>query len=120
MKRQDVPRIGQKIADVVPEGKGLIAKMSLWLQQQLRLLGRNPDATVAPLSFGASPAFYLNDTDFDMDVLVTGGTVTSVDFTRDNGATYHPLLTSGMFRLNPGDAVSVAFTSPPNITLVPR
>lgn len=120
MKRQSIPIMGQKIGDIGNEAGAPIAKMSIALREHLRLRGRNPEATVAPLIYAISPVFYTNDTDFDMDILVMGGTVTSVDFTRDNGATYHPLLTSGMFRLNPGDAVLVAFTSPPNITLVPR
>lgn len=120
MKSQPVPILGQKIGDVGTEAGKLIAKMSLALREHLRLRGRNPDAAVTPLAYAAvSPFSYANDTDFDLDVIVSGGTVDSVGFSRD-GAAYYAVPTSGFVRLNPGDSVRVTFTVAPDITLIPR
>lgn len=115
------PRVGQKIADVVNEGGGLIAKMSLWLQQQLKLLGRNPENTVAGQAVGASPYTYTNSGDFDVTALVTGGTVSAVDFTRD-GTNFFTVstATNTSIVLNPGDGVRITYTVLPTLTLIPR
>jgi len=111
--------VGQKIADVMSEGGGLVAKMSLWLQQYLSQVGRNPTNTVAAVAVGASPFTYTNASDFDADVLLSGGTVSALEFTRD-GLTFYPVNAGEMIRLNPGDAVRVAYTVAPTITLIPR
>jgi len=118
MKPVNRPRIGQKIADVSSEGGGLVAKMSLWLQQYLVQVGRNPTNTVASQVVGASPYTYTNAGDFDVDVLLSGGTVSSIEFSRD-GISFLPV-GAGMIRLNPGDAVRVAYTLAPTLILIPR
>lgn len=121
MKQQSAPRVGQKIADVMSEGGGLIARMSLWLQQCLYLLGRNPTTTVANQAVGASPYTYTNSGDFDVTAIVSGGTVSSVQFTRD-GTNFFTVstATNASVVLNPGDAVRVTYTVLPTLTLIPR
>lgn len=119
MKPLNRPRVGQKIADVMSEGGGLVAKMSLWLQQYLAQVGRNPANAVSDVLVGASPFTYTNASDFDADVLVTGGTVSALEFTRD-GLTFYPANPGEMIRLNPGDSVRVAYTVAPTVTLIPR
>lgn len=121
MKPQSVPRVGQKIGDVMSEGGGLIAKMTVWLQQCLYLLGRNPTVTVAAQVVGASPYTYQNTSDFDLDAVVTGGTVSAVAFSRD-GTTFYTTATAtnATVRLNPGDYVRVTYTVLPTMTLIPR
>lgn len=119
MKPVNRPRVGQKIADVMSEGGGLVAKMSLWLQQYLVQVGRNPTNTVAAQAVGASPYTYTNDGDFDVDALITGGTVSALTFTRD-GIAFYPVNTNELIRLNPGDAVRIAYTVLPALTLIPR
>lgn len=121
MKIPNAPRVGQKIADVSQEGSGLIAKMSLWLQQYLFLVGRNPVNTVAGQVVGASPYTYSNNGDFDIDAIVTGGTVSAVAFTRD-GTNFFTVATAtnATVTLNPGDAVRVTYTVLPTLTLIPR
>ena len=121
MKQQNTPRVGQKIGDVMSEGGGLIAKMSLWLQQCLYLLGRNPTSTVANQAVGASPYLYQNTSDFDLDAAVSGGTVSAVAFSRD-GTTFTTIATASpaLIRLNPGDYVRVTYTVLPTLTLIPR
>lgn len=118
MSASGVPRVGQKIGDVVSEGGNLIAKMSFWLQQYLKSVGRNPDAGVTTPTIGASPFVYTNATDFDQDVMVVGGTVSTVSFSR--GGVFYPVATTSMVRLNPGDAFRVAYTVAPTFTVIPR
>jgi hypothetical protein len=121
MKIPNAPRVGQKIADVSQEGGGLIAKMSLWLQQQLYLLNRNPTNTVAGQAVGASPYTYTNNGDFDLTAVVTGGTVSLVEFTRD-GTNFFTVATAtnASVVLNPGDGVRITYTVLPTLTLIPR
>lgn len=121
MKTPNAPRVGQKIADVSSEGGGLIAKMSLWLQQLLYLLGRNPTTTIATQAVGASPYTYQNASDFDVDAAISGGTVSAVAFSRD-GTTFTTIASASpaWIRLNPGDYVRITFTVLPTLTLIPR
>lgn len=121
MNNQNRPRVGQKIGDVSNEGAGLVAKMSLWLQQYLVSVGRNPTNTVAAQVVGASPYLYTNTGDFDLTAVVTGGTVSSVSFTRD-GVNFFTIATAtnASVTLNPGDAVLITYTVLPTLTLIPR
>lgn len=121
MKPQSVPRVNLKIADVMQEGGGLVAKMNVWLQQCLYLLGRNPVPTVAGQAVGASPYTYTNSGDFDVTALVTGGTVSAVAFTRD-GTNFFTVstATNASVVLNPGDGVRITYTVLPTLTLIPR
>jgi hypothetical protein len=121
MKPQSVPRVNLKIADVANEGGGLVAKMNVWLQQCLYLLGRNPVPTVANQTVGASPYTYTNEGDFDVTAMVTGGTVSAVAFTRD-GTNFFTVstATNASVVLNPGDAVRITYTVLPVLTLIPR
>jgi hypothetical protein len=121
MKPQSVPRVNLKIADVMQEGGVLVAKMNVWLQQCLYLLGRNPAPAVAAQAVGASPYTYTNNGDFDVTALVTGGTVSAVDFTRD-GTNFFTVATASpaTVTLNPGDAVRITWAVLPTLTLIPR
>lgn len=119
MSGQNNPRVGQPIATVVNQGGGMVALMNLWLQQTLKLLSRNPTSAVAPQAVGGSPYLYQNNSDFDMDALVAGGTVSAVAFSRD-GVTFYTVATTGLVRLNPGDFLRITFTVLPTLTLIPR
>lgn len=115
------PRVNQPIGTVSNEGSGLVAKMNVWLQQYLKLVGRNPVTTVAPQAVGASPYTYTNNTDFDLTVVITSGTVTLVEFTRD-GVNFVNLVaaTNTSVTLNPGDAVRITWAVAPIMTIIPR
>lgn len=118
---QNRPRVGQKIGDVSNEGIGLVAKMSLWLQQYLTSVGRNPTTTVAAQVVGASPYLYTNTGDFDLTAVVTSGTVSDVSFTRDGvGFFTVATATNASVTLNPGDAVRITYSVLPTLTLIPR
>jgi hypothetical protein len=68
----------------------------------------------------ASPFVYHNVAAFDADVIVSGGTVTEIAFSR-NGSTYYVSgLLAGVIQLSPGDYVKVTYSVAPTETLVPR
>lgn len=121
MKSQTPPRLNSILGPVTSEGKNLVAKMGLELQQYLSLVGRDPKPTVLTVTVGASPFTYQNERDFDMDVIVSGGTVSQVAFSRD-GVTFYPVAsaTNTTVRLNPGDSVRVTYSVLPTLVLVPR
>lgn len=121
MTPQNQPRVGQSLGPVQNEGNGLVAKMGLWLQQTLKLLGRNPDVTVAGQVVGISPYLYTNSGDFDLTALVTSGTVSAVAFTRD-GINFFTVATAtnASVTLNPGDSVRITYSVLPTLTLIPR
>jgi len=113
MKPIGKPRIGQPIGLL---GDGIVT-MTLWLQQYLLRVGRNPDATLRLTTLPPSPALYTNDGDFDQDVVLSG--VMGTEFTR-NGIDFYPIGADGMFRLNPGDTLRITYMSTPDVTVIPR
>jgi len=68
----------------------------------------------------ASPFAYQNTGLYDADVIINGGTVTQIEFSRDNSTFYTIGTTQGMVRLSPNDRVVVTYSSAPTMTLVQR
>lgn len=78
--------------------------------------GRAP-AAVVPTTPGASPYTYTAPVKGFM--LITGGTVSLVEFSRD-GVTYYSYgTTSGQFQVNASDLIRVTYTVAPTMTFVP-
>lgn len=73
--------------------------------------------TITP---GASPYTYQNTNTYPADVIVSGGTVTAVAFSRDNVTFYTVGLINGVFALSPYDFLRVTYTLAPTMILVPR
>lgn len=120
MNNQPVPRVGQRIATVKAGSAGALeGYMTFWLQQCLKFLGRNPNSAVATTVVGVSPFTYQNTGDFTVDAVVTGGTVSAVQFSRD-GTTFYSMSTGTQVTLNPGDYLRVTYTVLPTLTLIPR
>lgn len=121
MTAQNVPRVGQPVADIAQGVSGLVGRCNFWLQQTLRLLGRNPDPTISTQAVGASPYLFTNNADFDVMALVTGGTVSAVAFTRD-GVNFYTVASASPATvvLNPGDAVRITWAVLPTLNLIPR
>lgn len=113
MKPIGRPRIGQEIGKL---GQSIVT-MTLWLQQYLLMVGRNPDSTVKMVDLDASPALYRNDSDFDQDVVLNGALGT--EFTR-NGIDFFFIGADGMFRIGPGDTLRITYMSTPDVTVIPR
>ena len=96
------------------------------LAQQIGTLPRvdqgMPGRTILPSSItvGASPYTYQNTNTYPADVIVNGGTVSAIAFSRDNATFYTVGLTSGIFALSQYDFLRVTYTVAPTMTLVPR
>lgn len=73
--------------------------------------------TITP---GASPYTYQNTNTYPVDVIVNGGTVSAVAFSRDNATFYTVGQINGVFALSPYDFLRVTYTLVPTMTLVPR
>lgn len=69
---------------------------------------------------GASPYTYQNTNTYPADVIVSGGTVSAIAFSRNNVTFYTTGGTTGMFQLSPYDFLRVTYTVAPTMTLVPR
>lgn len=80
------------------------------------------NAAVLPsnITVTASPMTYQNATGYNADVIISGGTVSSIEFTRDNTTFYTTGLTTGVITLSPSDRVRVTYSVAPTMTLVPR
>ncbi len=85
-------------------------------------LGKLTNSTVAPsdITVTASPFTYQNTTAFNGDVIISGGTVSDIEFTRDNTTFYTVGFIEGVLRLSPSDRVRVTYTVAPTMTYVPR
>lgn len=76
-----------------------------------------PPQAENPVVLGASPYVYTNEA--KGTVIVSGGTVSDVSFSR-NGTTYYTTgQTAGMFTLNSQDFLRITYTVPPTTTFVP-
>ena len=86
------------------------------------LAGAPPGWALPPraVAVGASPFTTQNTTGQPVDLIVTGGTVSAIDFSRDNVTFYGVGQTAGVFCLSPYDYLRVTYTVAPTITLVPR
>lgn len=79
----------------------------------------NQDA-VSSIAPGASPFTYQNAGTADVDIIVSGGTVTNIQRSRDN-ITYYSIggAAGGQFHLSPLDRIRVTYTVAPTMTLFP-
>jgi len=79
------------------------------------------DATApSNISVGASPYVYQASSTTAEDIIVNGGTVSTIQFSRD-GSTYYTIgLIGGMFHLSPSDYLKVTYSATPTMTKVPR
>jgi len=94
---------------------------SRYLQQINQLLNfqqRLVPATAQTVS--ASPYTYTNNTVNDQSVIVQGGTVSKIEFSRNGGAFIDTGVVAGMFALSPLDSLRVTYTVIPNVTVVVR
>jgi hypothetical protein len=76
---------------------------------------------VSSITVTASPFTYQNTTDYNADVIVNGGTVSLVQFSRDNSTYYTTAVaTNTILRLSPNDYVKVTYSVAPTMVSVPR
>ena len=69
---------------------------------------------------GASPYTYQNTSGRPGDMIVSGGAVSDVAFSRDNATFYSVGIVSGVFPLSAYDFLRVTYTVAPTMTFIPR
>ena len=98
------------------------------IQKQLEELSLSPAVIervssfgniVFGISVGASPFTYVNTTGYGVNIIVSGGGVSKLQFSRD-GATYYSTGSFyGFFYLAPNDRLKVTYATAPTMTGVP-
>lgn len=77
-----------------------------------------PPAFVEPVVIGASPYSY--SALRQGALIVSGGTVSLIEFSRDGITYYDTGQTSGMFPINASDVIRITYTVAPTVTFVPQ
>jgi hypothetical protein len=72
------------------------------------------------ISVGASPFLYTNSTGNNVDVMISGGGISALEFSRDGTTFYDTGSYYGMFSLSPADMLRVTYISAPVMTLIQR
>lgn len=75
---------------------------------------------VSSITVGASPFTYKNQTSGNADVMISGGGISKLLFTRDGSTFYNTGSFYGMFTLSPNDQLKVYYVTAPTMTLIPR
>ena len=95
-----------------------------WYRYFLALLNSNVDFTPPsdpePISLTGSPLVYGNSTQRLVDVMISGGGVTKLEFQRGSGPKYSTGAFYGMFTLSPGDSLTITYVGTPTITAISR
>lgn len=104
------------------ERTGMVSRE--WYRYFLALLNANPDFTPptdpedVPLT--GSPLVYTNESERPVDIMISGGGVTKLEFQRGSGPKYNTGSYYGMFSLSPGDVLTVTYVGSPTITAISR
>lgn len=73
-----------------------------------------------PVVATTSPFLYTNADTYTVDIMVSGGGVSKLEFSRDGTTYYDTGSYYGMFTLSPSDMLRVTYTQAPILTLIPR
>jgi len=87
----------------------------------LRAMGQTTpsNAASAPVAPSGSPFTYINTSARAQSVIVSGGTVSLIEYSRD-GVTFTVVgVLAGLVYLNPGDRIRVTYVTAPTITATP-
>jgi hypothetical protein len=77
-------------------------------------------AQPSAISVSASPFTYINQTGATADVMISGGGVSLLEFSRDGTTFFSTGSFYGMFTLSPYDRLRATYAVAPTMTLVPR
>lgn len=69
---------------------------------------------------GGSPYVYTNNNAYAEDIAIAIGTVSAIEFSRDETTWYPTGVIAGVIRLSPGDSVRITYAVAPTITRIPR
>jgi hypothetical protein len=101
--------------------ESLTAKGSItrgWYAFWTGLYQGQPTQTVAVVTPGTSPFTYIAP--IGGTLIVQGGTVSAISFSRDAASFYPVGVTNGMLLLSKGDQLVITYSVPPNLVWVPR
>ena len=80
----------------------------------------NYNVPTAGITLTGSPFTYTNTEVYNVDVMISGGGISKLEFSR-NGTTYYNTGSYyGMFTLSPFDTLRVTYIAAPTMTLIPR
>lgn len=80
---------------------------------------QNAPRSFGTIAVGATPFTYVNTTWNEITVIVSGGTVTAIEYLRPGGFQNVGTL-QGTFTLSPGDSLKVTYTGLPTMRSLPR
>lgn len=106
----NLPNFDQRVVD-----KGINSKD--WYFFFAGLYNGLAPSAESPISPGVSPYEY--SAPVKGSVILSGGTVSLVEFTRDGSTYYDTGQTSGMFALNAQDRLRITYAVVPTMTFVP-
>ena len=82
-------------------------------------IGYNPQS-VASITVGDSPFTYQNTDPYPVDIIISGGDVSKIEWSRDGSTWYDTGVTAGKIHLEPGEYIRVTYsTTAPTMTKVP-
>jgi hypothetical protein len=100
-----------------PLGQGGNTSMN-WYRFWAGLFRGLPPENVTDVGLTGSP--YVYSAARRGSLIVNGGTVSNISFSRDGGTTYYTVgTTAGMFLLNAADLLKITYAAPPTVTFVP-
>ena len=105
---------------VLDDGGQLSRPWFLLLQQLVQNSYSLATTLPSDITVGDSPFTYTNTTQALVTVLISGGGVTKLEFSRDGVTLYDCGSYYGMFSLSPSDRLVITYVSAPTITLIPR
>lgn len=91
---------------------------SSWFRLWQGLFSGAPTANISVVAVGVTPFTYAAPV--GGTVIVSGGTVSQVKFSRDGASFFVTGQTQGMFPVSQGDQLVISYSVPPTITFVPR
>jgi hypothetical protein len=91
---------------------------SSWFRCWQGLFSGTPTANVSVVTVGVTPFTYAAP--LGGTVIINGGTVSQVKFSRDGASFYVTGQAQGMFPVSQGDLLVISYSVPPTVTFVPR
>ncbi len=121
----DITQIPSSRVPITEDGEALISReWYRFLFNLFTLNGSGGAATYAnpasPVVATGSPFLYTNVDTYTVDIMVSGGGVSKLEFSRDGTTYYDTGSYYGMFTLSPSDMLRVTYTQAPILTLIPR
>jgi hypothetical protein len=98
-------------ANLIDQAQKVARDWAAWFQ------GVTGGGKITTLTAGVSPYTYQNTSNSKQQIIVTGGTVSSVQYSRDNLTFY--VLPAYQIVLFPGDYLKITYTVAPTLVIAP-